>query len=41
MEGDSFVVPCGVILYLQRNELSFLLMHVESPDADLIAFLND
>lgn len=41
MEGDSFVVPCGVILYLQRNELSFLLMHAESPDTDLIAFLYD
>ena len=39
MEGDSFIVPCGVTRYLHRNELSVLLKHTESPDADLMAFL--
>ena len=41
MDVDSFVVPCGVIRYLHRNELSFLLIHAESPDSDLMGFLND
>jgi hypothetical protein len=41
MEGVSFVVPYGVIRYLQRNEFSFLLMQLESPNADSVAFLND